>query len=423
MKILHTADWHLGKRLDTISRQQEQQDVLEEICTIASDEGVHAVIIAGDLFDIFNPSSEATELFYRTLKKLTNQGRRPVIAIAGNHDSPDRIEAPDPLARECGIIFAGYPNAVVPLFKLETGLHITQSEEGFIELLIPGCTEPLRILLTPYANEYRLRTFLGTGDTEQELRDMLAIRWKYLADKYCDTQGCNILLSHLLVIHKGDPPPEEPDDEKPILHIGGAQAIFTENIPPQIQYTALGHLHRKQMVAITPGLVCYPGSPLSYSFGEANQKKYVMLVDIQPGIQASVRAVEITSGKILLRKKAYSVEEAIVWLKEHDDCLVELTMITDTFLLAEERKRLYASHPGIVALIPEVLNGGASNGESRQSIDLTKDIHELFIEYFKHEKGQTPGANLLQLFKEVLAADSNTTSDIISDKPVNTIKA
>ncbi len=66
-------------------------------------------MVSGDLFDTFNPSTEAIELFYKTLKRLTAGGHRPVIAIAGNHDSPDRIEAPDPLARECGIIFAGYP--------------------------------------------------------------------------------------------------------------------------------------------------------------------------------------------------------------------------------------------------------------------------------------------------------------------------
>ncbi len=85
---------------------------------------------------------------------------------------------------------------------------------------------------------------------------------------------------------KGDPLPEEPEDEKPILHVGGAQVIYTENIPAQIQYTALGHLHRKQNVGSPPGTVIYPGSPLSYSFSEADQKKYVIVADILPGKQA-----------------------------------------------------------------------------------------------------------------------------------------
>jgi exonuclease SbcD len=133
---------------------------------------------------------------------LTNGGRRPVIAIAGNHDSPDRIEAPDPLARECGIIFAGYPNTLVPLFELETGVKITNIEEGFIELMIPGKDFPVRIMLTPYANEFRLKQFLNAEDSDSELRKVLQNHWQNLADKYCDNKGVNILISHLFMIKK-----------------------------------------------------------------------------------------------------------------------------------------------------------------------------------------------------------------------------
>ena len=173
MKLLHTSDWHLGKRLENLSRLDEQKDVLKEICELAEAEQVDAVIVSGDLFDTYNPSAEAVDLFYKTLKRLANNGKRAVIAIAGNHDSPDRIEAPDPLARECGILFAGYPNAFIPPFALESGLGVTQSEEGFAELLLPGCPDPLRLLLTPYANEFRIKAYLGHEDSEEELRKLL----------------------------------------------------------------------------------------------------------------------------------------------------------------------------------------------------------------------------------------------------------
>ena len=99
MKLLHTSDWHLGKRLGDFSRFEEQQAVMQEICDIADRELADAILVAGDLFDSFNPPTEAVDLFYKTLRKLSKNGSRPVIAIAGNHDSPDRIEAPDPLAR------------------------------------------------------------------------------------------------------------------------------------------------------------------------------------------------------------------------------------------------------------------------------------------------------------------------------------
>lgn len=405
MKLLHTSDWHLGKYLNNFSRHTEQQEVLQEICEIADREHVNAILVAGDLFDTYNPPTESTELFYKTLKRLSNNGSRAVIAIAGNHDSPDRIEAPDPLARECGIIFAGYPNSVVTPFELESGLKVTQSEEGFINLILPGIDVPLRILLTPYANEYRLKTYLGHEDQEEELRVLLQERWKQLAESHCDNAGVNILIAHLLFMNEGGALPEEPEDEKPILHVGGAQAIYTENIPGQIQYTALGHLHRKQKVGVGAAPVVYSGSPLSYSFSEANQKKFVVVVDLQAGEPAKIDEVELTKGKRLLRKRSESMEDAIEWLMENSDTLVELTMATETYLTAEERKRLYAAHEGIVSLIPDVKNRNEGSGSAKHTIDLNKGMEELFSEYFKHSKGQEPNDNILKLFKEVLSEE------------------
>lgn len=405
MKLLHTSDWHLGKRLDDFSRMEEQQAVLQEICEIAEREQVDAVLVAGDLFDTFNPPSEAVDLLYKTLKRLTGNGRRPVIAIAGNHDSPDRIEAPDPLARECGIIFAGYPNSTVNPFQLESGLKLTRSSEGFLELLLPGTAVPLRLLMTPYANEYRLKTFLGQENSDEELRKVLQGKWQELADSFCDGEGVNVLISHLFVVKKGDALPEEPDDEKPILHVGGVQAVYTENIPGQIQYTALGHLHRMHSADVRPCPVYYSGSPLSYSFAEANQKKYVLIVEAEPGKPAGVRPIELLKGKPLLRKRAEGIAEAMEWLAQHQDALVELTLVTETFLTAIERRQLSAVHRGIVTIIPEVAGAAGLIGCHQTQIDLSRSMEELFRDYFRHEKGQDPGDDLMNLFTEILAEE------------------
>ena len=407
MKILHTSDWHLGKRLEDFSRIEEQQAVLQEICEIAEREQVDAVLVAGDLFDTFNPPTEAVDLFYKTLKRLSKNGLRPVIAIAGNHDSPDRIEAPDPLARECGIIFDGYPNSVVPKFELESGLKVLQSEEGFLELQVPGTSIPLRLLLTPYANEFRLKTYLGQENSEEELRTVLQEKWQEQAAKYCDTRGVNLLVTHLFVTRKGAELPEEPADEKPILHVGGAQVIYTENIPQQIQYTAIGHLHRMHKVDSVPCPVYYSGSPLSYSFAEANQRKYVLVVEAEPDKIVNVQEIELTKGRKLLRKRAEGLDEALLWLTENPDCLVELTMVTDTYLTAQERKRLSAAHNGIVMLIPEVRNAAEFQSGSKKGIDLTRNMEELFTDYFRHSKGQEPNEEIMKLFTEILAEDDD----------------
>jgi exonuclease SbcD len=407
MKILHTSDWHLGKRLENFSRQEEQQAVLKEICEIADNEKVDAVLVAGDLFDTFNPPTEAIDLFYKTLKQLANNGRRPVIAIAGNHDSPDRIEAPDPLARECGIIFTGYPNSVVPEFELESGLKIVNCEEGYFEIQLPDIKTPLRILHTSYANEIRLKTALGQENSEEELRNILQNKWGNLAERYCDKNGINILVSHLFIIEKGSEMPEEPADEKPILHVGGVQAVYTENIPNQIDYTALGHLHRMHRVD-AESKVFYSGSPLSYSFAEANQQKYVLIVEAEPGEKVTVIEKQLTKGKKLLRYKAVGMEDALNWLTQNPDCLVELTLVTDTFLTAQERKQISTSHNGIVTIIPEVTNQNEFAAVNKKSIDLSKNINELFRDYFKHSKGQEPNAEIMELFTEILSEENNS---------------
>jgi exonuclease SbcD len=406
MRFLHTSDWHLGKKLDDFSRLEEQRLVLEEIGEIADREKADVLLLAGDLFDTFNPPTEAVDLLYKSLKRLTCNGHRPVVAIAGNHDSPDRIEAPDPLARECGIIFAGYPNSVVLPFELESGLKVLNSSEGFLELKIPGVEVPLRLLLTPYANEYRLKAcLLGQENSEEELRTVLQQKWKDLADRYCDTKGINLLMSHLFMVRKGDELPEEPADEKPILHVGGAQAVYTESIPSQVQYTALGHLHRMHGVDSVPCPIYYSGSPLSYSFAEADQAKYVLLIDAEPGRPVQVREVELRQGKRLLRKRTVGMEDALSWLKEHPHCLVELTMVTDTFLTALERKQLYAAHSGIVTIIPEVPGATGLAGCPAPGIDLSRSMEELFRDYFKHEKGQDPNPEIMNLFTEILAEE------------------
>lgn len=406
MKILHTSDWHLGKRLENFSRMEEQQAVLTEICEIADSEKVDAVLVAGDLFDTFNPPTEAIDLFYKTLKRLANNGRRPVIAIAGNHDSPDRIEAPDPLARECGIIFTGYPNSVVPKFELETGLKILNSKEGFLEIQLPENKTPLRILATPYANEIRLKTALGFENSEEELRNILQQNWGNLAEKYCDTHGVNILVSHLFIVEKGGEIPEEPADEKPILHVGGVQSVYSENIPSQIQFTALGHLHRMHAVD-NESKVFYSGSPLSYSFAEANQQKYVLIVDAEPGEKVKVTEKILTKGKKLMRYKAEGMEDAINWLTQNPNSLVELTLVTDTFLTAQERKQISAAHSGIVTIIPEVTNPNELAETGKKSIDLSKNMNELFRDYFKHTKSQEPNEEIMALFAEILSEEES----------------
>ena len=89
----------------------------------------------------------------------------------------------------------------------------------------------MRLLLTPYANEYRLKKFLGFKETDLALRMHLQEHWETQSKAFCDEEGINILVAHLFFAKEGEVLQEEPDSEKPILHVGGAQAIFSSNVP------------------------------------------------------------------------------------------------------------------------------------------------------------------------------------------------
>ena len=398
MKILHTADWHLGKRLDRFSRLEEQVLVMNEIVEIADEQKVDMVLIAGDLFDNFNPSVEATELFYKTLKQLSLNGKRPVIAISGNHDSPNFIDAPNPLARECGIILIGHPNAKINDFELEH-FKIANSKEGFLELQIKNQDFPIRILHTPYANEIRLKEYFGENK-EEELNKILAENWKNLADEFCDENGVNLLMAHLYMNKKGAPILEEPEGEKPIK-IGNADLIFSDSIPGQIQYTALGHLHAFNNIGTIEKPVVYSSSPLCYSFSEAGQTKYISLIEAIPNQEVSFEKIALKNGKSLVRKTFDSVEKTVNWLMENQNSFVEITLESETFLKAEERKQIYQSHPGIVHLIPKVKNQEIFENQV-QEINLNQDILPLFRDYFKSKNaGQKPNEDLINLFNEI----------------------
>ncbi len=401
-RILHTADWHLGKRLERVDRLPEQRQVLEEIIAIADHQQVDAVIIAGDLFDTFNPPTEAVDLFYHTLRRLTRDGHRPVIGIAGNHDSPDRIEAPDPLARECGIILTGYPHTEIKPFELPSGLKVTQSAPGFVELSLPEKEVPLRLLLTPYANEVRLKTYLGEEDPEAALRDVLQEQWSATARRYCDEKGVNVLVTHLFMVPKGTTLEEEPPSEKPILHVGGAQAIHTANVPEEVQYVALGHLHRRIVMDNGSTQAVYSGSPLTYDFGETGQQNSVTIAELAPGEPARHEKISLKEGKLLWRARFDSVGEAVAGLKEKTHCWVELTVGTDQYLTAEDRQRLREAHEGVVTLIPDIRDKSSLEGKDR-GIDLSKGREALFRDYFQRQHGQEPNEELMALFREVVA--------------------
>ena len=162
MRILHTADWHLGKSLEQISRLTEQQQFIDFLCRKAAESKVDLVLVAGDIFDTYNPSAAAEELFYQAIDRLSEKGKRAVVVIAGNHDNPERLCAASPLAYKNGVILLGYPGSDPGEFPIGGGqIRLIGSGPGWLELALPGCPEHAVIITLPYPSESRLEEVLS----------------------------------------------------------------------------------------------------------------------------------------------------------------------------------------------------------------------------------------------------------------------
>ncbi|MFW6360349.1 MAG: metallophosphoesterase family protein [Spirochaetota bacterium] len=419
MRILHTSDWHLGKRLDLFSRIEEQRQVMDEIVRAADEYQVDAVLLSGDLFDTFNPSTEAQELFYSGLKRLSKNGARPVIAIAGNHDSADAIQAPDPLARLHGIVLVGYFGISLPRTVTDAGVTISFPAAGVLRIERAG-QPALNILVSPYANERRMQQEIrklseGPGEpaapaSEAEFIERLSGLWKRAAAEGFRPGDVNLFAGHLFAIGSAAGSEElqrddlqEPEDEKPILYKGGLPPIPVSALPEGVQYAALGHLHRCHFISETAPTAAYSGSPLAYSRSESEQTKYVLIVEAEPGGGAEVKRIAMQGGLPIMRPVCSSVTAALEWLAAHQTAYVELTLKLEDYLSSEDRRKIYAAHERILSIIPEI--AAADPAADRRPADISKSIEELFSDYYANEhQGARPPQQLTELFREVLSS-------------------
>src|SRR5690554_4320223 len=147
MRLLHTADWHIGRTIEGRDRLQEHEQFFDELQQIVEKEKVDAILMAGDVFDSVNPPAKGEELFYETIARLSDGGKRPIAVIAGNHDHPDRLGAARTLTEKQGITIVSYPT-IQPL-----------------KIVIPNSSDILNIAALPYPSESRLKvSFVEEGD-------------------------------------------------------------------------------------------------------------------------------------------------------------------------------------------------------------------------------------------------------------------
>ncbi len=282
-RVVHTADWHLGKLLDDHSREDEHRHFLTFLLETIQTQSVDALLIAGDIFDSANPPQSAVTLYYNFLSNLFKSSHCTVVIIAGNHDSPAHLEAPGRVLKTLrthviGSLTAAPADMLIPLPSKEAPQLIVAA--------VPFLRDrDLRVGISGQnASEIQKHLVYGIGCRYAEVAEA-AIGWH--------DQGIALLATgHLTVLGSTT---SESERE---IHVGGLGAISADAFPKEFDYVALGHLHRPQAAGHCE-TVRYSGSPIPLSFGEANDHKELRVLDFAEGRLSQQAAIPIPRSRCL----------------------------------------------------------------------------------------------------------------------------
>ncbi len=303
MRVLHTADWHLGQHFLTGNeRLTEQRAFLDWLLATVQAEGVGALVLAGDVFDTTTPSHAAQELYYDFLVRMQATGCHDIVVVGGNHDSPTLLNASRRLLRALRIhVVGGVP---------------ADPAEQIITLAGPGGRAGLVVCAVPFLRDRDLRLAVA-GETPDErqlrVRDSIAGHYKLLSEhdlvRGLREQDVPVLATGHLYAAGG----EAREGAERDVHIGGLGVIAAEHFPSTFDYVALGHLHRPQVVG-GQARIRYSGSPVPLSFTEADDKQQVLLLDFAgagPPVITSL-AVPVTRRLQRFHGELEEVEAAIL---------------------------------------------------------------------------------------------------------------
>ena len=382
MKILHTSDWHIGKRLMGRERLDEQAEVLDEIAAVCERENIELVLLAGDVFDTYTPSAEAEDLFFTKIKRIAG-GERAVLIISGNHDDGVRLSAVAPLSEEQGIYIVG--NARNALKVTKDGYrktHPIASGKGYV-VFENERGEKAFISTLPYPNEARFKEEKSELPYVEQMK-----KWIYEGESG-NVEGLpSVFMAHLFVAGGSVSEGEREID------LGGARAIPVDALPHS-NYIALGHLHKKQHMG--KGDCYYSGSPLQYSFDESADKG-VKVFDLTSEGVRDLKDVPLTKGKRLVRLEAVTVEDALTLLDRYENELVELRIVLSAPLTTSDAQALAAKR-NLVSLIPEIRTEESVHFHSRKGLS----DEALFTAYYRTAYDSEPKQELKELFLKTLA--------------------
>lgn len=382
MKIIHTGDWHIGKIVNQRHMTMDQEYILGKLMVMLETEKPDALIVAGDIYDRGIPPVEAVELLDKVLSYILLKLSIPVLMIAGNHDSPDRLGFGSQLLRDRGLYIAGP-------FQKEIQKVILVDEYG-----------PINFYLIPYAPPAIVREVLECSDVCDHDTAMKAIVDRIR--QVWNEEERNVVVAHGFI--RGVEELELSESEKPLsvtLAVGGTDFVDVKHFDG-FAYTALGHLHSPQQAGSSR--VRYAGSLLKYSFSEVRQEKSVTQVEIGAGGQLLVECRPLLPLRNM-RKIRGPLKELLdpdVYTDTAVEDYLHVTL-TDEGELIEPMSKLRRVYPNILSLdielkerqVGESKTSAGQGYKYKSKLDLFSDFYtDMTGQPFSEEKGLLVGKTI-----------------------------
>lgn len=388
MKFFHTADWHLGKLVQGVYMTEDQRYILEQFIQAIEAEKPDAVIIAGDLYDRAVPPTEAVHLLDDVLEKIVLKLKIPVLAIAGNHDSPSRLNFASKIMENNGLHMVG---------QLTKDLQpiILHDEHGQVHFhLIPYC-DPSVVRYVLEDDEIRTH-----NDATKKIVDRIK--------ENMDRSARHVFVGHAFVTPSGEEEENTSDSERP-LSIGGAEYIDAHHFK-SFHYTALGHLHQAHYVSSET--IRYAGSILKYSVSEEHHNKGFQIVEID-----EKGNVKMEKRELIPKRDMRTVEATMDDIFTHSisEDYVFIRLLDETVVLSPMEK-IRSIYPNAMHVERKhyALNSESSDGEEKVDRSKWSDL-DLFKAFYKEVKGVETTGETEAIFKEVLDALLKDENETVED--------
>ncbi|MGL5820119.1 MAG: exonuclease SbcCD subunit D [Sarcina sp.] len=388
MKFIHTGDWHIGKIVNEFSMLENQEKFLEDLIVLMKKENPDALIIAGDLYDRSVPPANAVELLNKYLNKIINDLKIPVLAIAGNHDSAERLSFGSEIMKGQGLYIEGVLKKVVE--------KVTIKDTDFY--------------LIPYFDPATIRK-LFENDEIRDHEDAMRLVVDEI-NKTRDTNRNAVIVAHGYVtsinFDKSKPRKEiledieivESDSERP-LTMGGTEFI-SGKIFEGFDYVALGHIHEPKRVSVNNDVIRYSGSPLKYSVSEKNHKNSVAIVELsKDGVVVKeekivpLREIRVLKGNLedLISKDFY--------MNQKTDDYIHF-ILTDDGELYEPMAKLKSVYKNALSLEREYKRVLDQEEVSLKIEDINKNKVELFKDFYENVTGMNLSEKRLEIINEII---------------------